>query len=253
MRHNESTAAEQFVQQIREEVLEEIAPRLGEAISAAVSDAVQEVLGGNEPIAHRGRPKSKVHRSKTPRSPKVKGGVPEGETYREGARGRKQCSNCQLYVAARSQDCPSCGFNFQSKRVRNYKDGEGNPITLPFYAKNGKKNGKTEKSEPVAEKSTKAKTAKTAKKVGGSNGDFGAQITDEQLQKMARKLLSAATRGKNKGISFQDALVKVMKEFDLNPPESAAEYRPFTMRFMHAMKRVGQKGDEGLWSAKAAA
>lgn len=149
----------------------------------------------------------------TASSASASSGLPHGEVYSEGGKGRKQCPNCQKYLAARGSDCANCGYNFQAGKVLTHENW-----TAPYYAKGGKKK---------------------------PNGSVPAADVDAQaVEKSAIKHLKKAQAD---GITVQSLISAVSQELD-KAPSAVAEGVKSALK-SHGSK-VGGVGINMKWAMK---
>jgi hypothetical protein len=205
---------ESMKNEARQEALAELAPQVEELIGKC-----QEFLGGTPVVVAKGKPGRKPGRK--PASVSAKSGPPKPEWGTEAGRGRKQCPNCSMYAAARSEVCPHCWYNFHTKKVMSYTDADGGVLKSPFQSK-----GKKAKVAKVAKVATKS----------APKSDFGSKIADPDLDGFVKKSLGA----KKDGLPFKEIMEKVTALAGLIGTPS----RGFGMRVMHSLTRVASQDTE---------
>ena len=201
---------------VRQETLEEVIAKCHELLGTAVAAPVK---------GKRGRKPGSKNKVATVSK------KPQGETYKTAGRGRKQCPNCQLYTAARSEVCPNCWYNFKTESIMSY--GDDHP---PM------KSSKAKAKVAKADKPAKTKVAKVAK----SDKEFGSKIEDSDMDKSVKKILSKS----NDPLTFKEITPKVLALLSLADSPS----RAFLMRLQWSLKRVGlQDAATKKWSKTKAA
>lgn len=179
-----------------------------EAIGEVI-EMLQQIDGQKAKKETRGRKPGSTNKAKAAKA----GGPPSGEVYAGASRGRKQCPNCEKYVAARSGDCPNCGFSFSLGKVVAYKDAEGNAIVMPFAKKAAK--AKAAKAVPAIDEFKVLRVVKKQLKTdGGISGEDLTKAVCESLKTTPCATLTAAIKSALK--TSGAALDKTDKKFKLS-------------------------------------